>query len=150
KERGLRLIIKGDTWDLGNKEFSAKMTCKIDPTKKPKTADMTDMTSEKQKSDEAIYELDGDRLKLCSSGHRDRPRPKKFETEAGTPQTLLIFERAKPAEPNDKSQEKKTDKEIAKLLVGSWLVNRDAGGGARITGTMDYKEDGTFHSEVIV
>jgi uncharacterized protein (TIGR03067 family) len=93
KKQGTKMVIKGDRWTLGDNEDSGEMTCKIDPSKKPKALDTKE---EKGKTSLAIYELKGDRLKLCDAGHADRERPTDFVTEAGTPQTLFIFERAKP------------------------------------------------------
>lgn len=93
KEAGIKLEIKGDKWSLKSKTFNTEMTCRIDPTQKPKAVDTK---HEKGKTNLAIYELDGDKLKFCDAGQADRPRPKDFSTEAGTPQTLWVFEREKP------------------------------------------------------
>src|SRR5258708_28766013 len=82
KERGLKKVIKGDRWTLGDNQISGEMSCKIDPTMKPKAMDTK---TEKGKTSHAIYELKGKQLKLCDAGHADRERPKEFVTEANTP-----------------------------------------------------------------
>ena len=78
---GYKLVIKTEA---GKEE---KWTFKIDPTKKPKTLDVTpEVKATPAKVGSAIYELDGDRLKICI----DDPRPKEF---TDTDQPLLIFKR---------------------------------------------------------
>ena len=48
----------------------------IDSSKKPKTLDMTG----KGQLLKAIYELDGDTLKICMPGGSDLPRPTEFKS----------------------------------------------------------------------
>jgi RNA polymerase sigma-70 factor (ECF subfamily) len=67
----------------------------IDPTKKPKTIDVTPREGpegEKDKTFPGIYELDGDTLKICANGP-DMERPTEFKSKEGTQIMLLTFKR---------------------------------------------------------
>jgi uncharacterized protein (TIGR03067 family) len=73
---------------------------KIDPSASPASMDITHPGGQIK----AIYELDGDTLKICMANRpaprRDalptsRPRPKKFTGKAGSGQTLRLFKRVK-------------------------------------------------------
>jgi uncharacterized protein (TIGR03067 family) len=61
---------------------------KLDPSKKPKTIDMTVTDSpgdlDKGKEIHGIYELDKDTLKWCTSEPGGTDRPKEFSTKEGT------------------------------------------------------------------
>jgi uncharacterized protein (TIGR03067 family) len=92
KETNLRLVVKGDKWIIKSANLESEVSYKIDPTKKPKAIDTK---HPKGKTNLGIYELEGDRLKFCDAGHADRERPKEFTSEAGTPQSLWVFERVK-------------------------------------------------------
>jgi uncharacterized protein (TIGR03067 family) len=62
-------------------------TFKLDATKKPKAIDFVPET--KKESAEGVYELEGDKLKLCFT----RPgaaRPKEVASEKGS-ETILVF-----------------------------------------------------------
>ena len=65
----------------------------IDPTTTPKhlTARMGRPPNEGIYT--AIYELDGDNLKIC---YRERERPTGFETERGSMWTSHVLKRSKP------------------------------------------------------
>src|SRR5262249_7224019 len=70
---------------------------KIDPTKKPKTLDAT-QTSEganKGKTFLGIYELDGDRLTVCSAEPAGKDRPTAFSSEPGSGYFLRVYKREK-------------------------------------------------------
>ncbi|MBI3410826.1 MAG: TIGR03067 domain-containing protein [Planctomycetes bacterium] len=71
----------------------------LDPTKAPKTLDVTIKTSRGKKATlEAIYELDGNQLKLCFDSFAEE-RPTKFPTRAKDPEksfgrlAVLVFRR---------------------------------------------------------
>jgi uncharacterized protein (TIGR03067 family) len=70
-----------------------KASFKLDPTKNPKTMDIT---PEKGKEGVAlgIYELKGDTLKFCFS-KPGGARPTEFASKAGTEQVLIVLERDK-------------------------------------------------------
>jgi uncharacterized protein (TIGR03067 family) len=83
------------SWSLqeDGKEID-KGTSTIDPTKKPKTIDLTPTTGEsKDKVHLAIYELGEKTRKLCIGGP-DKPRPTDFTAKAGSEQILVSLERA--------------------------------------------------------
>ena len=73
-----------------------KFTYKLDPTRKPKEIDLTWAEfANKGKVQLAIYELDGDALKICESPV-GRVRPKKFESNKGSGQSMLTLKRVSP------------------------------------------------------
>jgi uncharacterized protein (TIGR03067 family) len=72
-------------------------THKLDPTKKPKTMDITVKEGEyKGKLQLAIYELDGDVLRLCANEAGDKNRPTEFSTtKEGGGRMLIVLRREK-------------------------------------------------------
>ncbi|HEV3262227.1 MAG TPA: TIGR03067 domain-containing protein [Gemmataceae bacterium] len=72
-----------------------KGTFKIDASKKPKTMDVVAADGpEKGKTVPGIYELDGDRLKVCFAPAGQK-RPKDFTAKEGSGHTLTVWEREK-------------------------------------------------------
>src|SRR5262245_22717960 len=69
-------------------ELRFKGTFKLDPTKKPKTIDMTvtegRRDDDKGKELHGIYELSKDGLKWCTCEPGGNERPKEFATKEGT------------------------------------------------------------------
>jgi len=73
-----------------------KFTYKLDPTRKPKEIDLIWAEfANKGKIQLAIYELDGDTLKICESPI-GKERPKKFESKKGSGQSILTLKRLGP------------------------------------------------------
>jgi uncharacterized protein (TIGR03067 family) len=71
-------------------------TYKLDPSTHPKSITITGTDGpNKDKTFPAIYELDGDTLKICYdlSG---KETPKNFKTEPNTKLYLVVYERQKP------------------------------------------------------
>ena len=71
-------------------------TVKVDPSKKPKEMDITGSEGpNKGKTFLAIYERDGDTMRICYdlSG---KARPSEFKTTAGTQLYLVEYKRQKP------------------------------------------------------
>jgi uncharacterized protein (TIGR03067 family) len=67
----------------------------LDASKKPKTMDSRVVRKgEPDKHHKAIYELEGDRLKLCVD-IADKGRPTEFESTPGSGRRLLTLERVK-------------------------------------------------------
>ena len=63
----------------------------LDPSKTPKLMDITVSEGEaKREKQLAIYEIDGDKAKICAAIHGDKERPSKFETKEGSKN--MIFE----------------------------------------------------------
>jgi uncharacterized protein (TIGR03067 family) len=90
--KGVRFLIQGDNMSLSGKEKDLR-TYRLDATAKPKTIDIPgDADKEFSK---AIYELDGDTLKLCFSQSTKLDRPKSFDT-AGTKYFCYTLKRDKP------------------------------------------------------
>jgi uncharacterized protein (TIGR03067 family) len=84
-------------------EQEGKMTVRgtfvLDPARKPKTIDLT-VTDTLQTVNKGalvlgIYEVEKDRLRLCTTKANGQDRPKRFGTKPGTPHTLFVFEREK-------------------------------------------------------
>ena len=65
----------------------------IDPTRTPKTIDMTPTTGRsKDLPLLGIYELNGDEYRICYS-QTGKARPAKFEAGAGSGQVLTVYRR---------------------------------------------------------
>jgi uncharacterized protein (TIGR03067 family) len=91
----LKLIVKKDEFSVkmnGEDHVSAKLVIRAD--KKPKEVDLVQETGPVYKG---IYEIDGDKLKICVtlSSDADSERPKEFKTEEDSPTTLFTWERTK-------------------------------------------------------
>jgi uncharacterized protein (TIGR03067 family) len=83
------------TWKQGN-DTMVELTIKFDPSAKPMTLDSTIATGEaKGEVLLAIYELDGDELRVCFTGP-GKPRPKDFSSNQGAGQILFTAKRVKP------------------------------------------------------
>jgi uncharacterized protein (TIGR03067 family) len=68
---------------LFNEDRTEEGTYKIDPDKKPRTIDFMPMTSDdKGKTLLGIYEIKGDKLKVCVAEPEVKKRPTKFETKS--------------------------------------------------------------------
>ncbi len=91
---GRVLVIKGEDFtDSRKDEVFAKGTLKLDPKAKPKTLDATFSEGALEgKTSLAIYELDGDTLKVCVS-QDEGERPKALSTEPGSKTILVVYRR---------------------------------------------------------
>ena len=92
----MKLVVEGDkyTVTVGKSPFD-KGTIKIDPAAKPKTMDIigTDGPN-KGKTFLAIYELNGDTLRVCYD-LTGKVRPTEFKTKKGELLFLATYKRAK-------------------------------------------------------
>jgi uncharacterized protein (TIGR03067 family) len=71
----------------------AEATVTLDPTKSPKTIDVTFTAGEnKGKTLLGIYEIEGDTFRECVARPGDR-RPAAFSAKAGSRCTLIVFKR---------------------------------------------------------
>ena len=71
-------------------------TQKLDPTKKPKTMDITITAGAQQGMMQlAIYEIDGDVLKICAAEAGSKDRPTDFTAKAGSNRLLLVLKKEK-------------------------------------------------------
>jgi uncharacterized protein (TIGR03067 family) len=77
------------------KEIS--LAVKVDPSKTPKAIDLTPTEGpEKDQTARAIYQLDGDTLKLGMPDGPKADRPTAFEPKDGGRILVMTFKRAKP------------------------------------------------------
>jgi uncharacterized protein (TIGR03067 family) len=82
-----------------------KGTLKLDAAAKPKRVSITSTEgATKDKTIEAIYEIDGDTLKVCYT-LEGKDAPKEFESKEGTNTLFVVYKRGK---------EKPTEKEPGK------------------------------------
>jgi uncharacterized protein (TIGR03067 family) len=100
KKLNTKIVVKGDmitVWskDAGTDEVVSESTFKVDPTTKPKSLDFT-MTSGPSKGQTAvaIYELEGDSLKVCYAVGETK-RPTQFAAANDTEWVLLTYKREK-------------------------------------------------------
>lgn len=89
------LKIKDGQYEVTVNGHPDKGTCKIDPSTRPKTMDITGTEGPNAgRNIPAIYELDGDKLKICY-GLRGSPRPAEFKSDVGTHEYLVVYQRKK-------------------------------------------------------
>jgi uncharacterized protein (TIGR03067 family) len=91
----IKLVVKGDKYTVTVGEAVDRGTVKLKPAAKPKELDITGTDGpNKGKTILAIYERDGDTLRVCYdlSGNS---RPKKFETKEGTQLFFVTYKREK-------------------------------------------------------
>jgi uncharacterized protein (TIGR03067 family) len=89
------LTIKGDQWTMALAEDKITMTLKIDPSKDPKTIDLTFKLRGKQMVSLGIYKLEGGTLTVCRSLTTPDPqRPKEFKTTEKDGM-LVVYKRVK-------------------------------------------------------
>jgi uncharacterized protein (TIGR03067 family) len=92
----MKLVIKGEGYLVEVGGHTDEGRTKIDPAKSPRTIDITGTKGPNEgKTFLAIYELDGDELKVCYdlSG---KSRPTEFATKPDTPLFLVHYRRVKP------------------------------------------------------
>lgn len=119
--------IEGMRWTIDDKEILAKdpgepgkkVSFTIDPSKSPKEIDLEPLEgTEKGKKLGGIYELDGDKLKVCVG---DKVRPTDFKTDAKG-LGLIAFERVKEQQPGAEGRHDEGAANELKKLQGVWKV----------------------------
>jgi uncharacterized protein (TIGR03067 family) len=94
--KALKVTIKDGTLTITDGTKKHAITYKLDPSKKPKAIDLTNLDGKDGKDlTLAIYELDDDNLKLCWSEKAPEHRPTKFASDEGSAQTIIVFKREK-------------------------------------------------------
>jgi len=94
KVKKTTIIIKDDTFlfpDSAEYATSKEGTIKLDATTKPKQMDATSTEKEVMLG---IYELDGDRYKVCFAA-TGKPRPSEFASKPGSGNLLQVWKRKK-------------------------------------------------------
>ena len=94
KVKKTTIVIKDDTFvfpELAEYATSKEGTIKLDATRKPKQMDATSTEKEVMLG---IYELDGDRYKVCFAP-TGKPRPSEFACKPGTGNLLQVWKRKK-------------------------------------------------------
>jgi uncharacterized protein (TIGR03067 family) len=80
----------------GKLEVVSEATLKLDPSAKPKAVDATYTKGElKGTTDEAIYEIDAETLKVCWAVPLDAKRPREFAGKNDGNEVLLVYKRQK-------------------------------------------------------
>jgi uncharacterized protein (TIGR03067 family) len=93
--KGPRMKITGDKFTVTDENASFSGTFKVDPTKKPKTIDVTFTDGPKKgKTYMGIYEMEGDIYKACVDPE-GKPRPTEFAIKPGSGHVLIIHKREK-------------------------------------------------------
>jgi uncharacterized protein (TIGR03067 family) len=92
----LKITIDGDKYTVKSEDnVVSRGTFKVDPSKKPKTIDITH--SEGDGSGQGmlgIYEFDGDTMKACYA-RPGEARPAKFSADAGSGNQLIVCKKVK-------------------------------------------------------
>lgn len=91
----MEIIIKGDKLNRKDGPDDDEFAFVVDASKSPRAIDLTPTSEErKDKKQQGIYELDGDKLKLCLADPGKR-RPTKFASGPGSDDEFMVLERKK-------------------------------------------------------
>jgi uncharacterized protein (TIGR03067 family) len=93
--KALKVIIKDGTITIDDGKKIEKIPYKLDPSKKPKAIDLANTGIENKETTLAIYELDGDTLKICWSEKDPEHRATKFASDEDSGQTMIVLKREK-------------------------------------------------------
>jgi uncharacterized protein (TIGR03067 family) len=93
--KSMKLVLKDTNYKVTVGERVDEGTVQLRPDKKPKAMDITGTKGpNKDRTMLAIYELDGDLLKVCYA-LKGNTRPTEFKTQAGTQLFLVTYKRSK-------------------------------------------------------
>ena len=94
--KGFRLIVSGESVvvEAAEKDTTlGKLAIRLDGAKKPKTLEIT--PEAERVAVLAIYELEGDTLKVCWGPLEKKEGPTEFTAKPGSRQSLIILKRKK-------------------------------------------------------
>jgi uncharacterized protein (TIGR03067 family) len=95
KNVGTKMTLKGDKYSIEGGERNHTGTFKVHPDKKPKAMDcIPDAGDLKGKTIQAIYEIKGDKIKICYD-ISCKTRPEEFATKDKEGYVLIEYQRAK-------------------------------------------------------
>jgi RNA polymerase sigma factor (sigma-70 family) len=106
----MHFLVGGDVWwafMIGQPNSIYPQLAKIDASKNPKWVDLTNLASSPGDTTRCIYELDGDKLRVCMVEGDEKTRPAEFATDEGVGVMHFRREKLPPAAGE-------------KALVGSW------------------------------
>jgi uncharacterized protein (TIGR03067 family) len=94
--KAIKLVVKDDKYTVTVGKKADQGTIKLNPAATPKEMDITGTDGPNQgKTILAIYERDGDTLRICYDlGGKNRPT--EFKTREGTQLFLVTYQREKP------------------------------------------------------
>jgi uncharacterized protein (TIGR03067 family) len=95
--RTLKLVIKGDRSTFTRGGETSQGIYKLDAAKRPRELDITLADGpDKGKQMLAIYEWDGDTLRICVGPVGSKERPREFRSRPGSGTVLEVWKRASP------------------------------------------------------
>jgi uncharacterized protein (TIGR03067 family) len=105
--KAMKVTIKDGTITVDDGKKKEKHAYKLDPSKTPKAIDLANTGIEEKVTTLAIYELNGDTLKICWSEKDPDHRATKFAGDEESGQTMIVLKR---------------EKKDAKKIQGTWAV----------------------------
>lgn len=93
--KAIKVTIKDGVIAMDDGKKKETIPYKLDPSKKPKAIDLANTGIENKETTLAIYELDGDTLKICWSEKDPDHRTTKFASDEASAQSMIVFKREK-------------------------------------------------------
>ena len=94
------LIIEGDQYNPGIREYSVEFTIRLNPARTPKAIDLIHRTgSSRGRTLRGIYKIEGDRFTLCYANDTQGDRPAGFTVREGSGLVRVCWQRHKDALP---------------------------------------------------
>jgi RNA polymerase sigma factor (sigma-70 family) len=123
----LRWKFHGTTLSVTTGDGQGSMVFELDATASPKTLATSETGAKKVKAPHAIYDLDGDTLKVCHNTEEGDagPIPTSFRAGPQDKDELIVFKRVKAKDDKAKPAAKGGDAkkpDDAKLLQGKWVT----------------------------
>jgi uncharacterized protein (TIGR03067 family) len=93
--KAMKVTIKDGTITMDDGKQKEKIPYKLDLSRKPKAIDLAKTGIEGKETTLAIYELDGDALKICWSEKDPEHRATRFASDKDSGQTMIVLKREK-------------------------------------------------------